>query len=131
MPTDEVPRQKKAGVAAGKLRLDRGEVEEVAVDDLAQLRVRHPARPSIDDHDLLDVGVVEALEENAFADHARRARDDCPDSRGFHGPDARRTGGRFKVIAPRGRPVWEKGSPARRRALTDIRPSARAPGPIA
>ena len=69
-----------AGVVAGKLRRDRREIEEVAVDDFAQLRVRAPNRLAIDHQNLLDGGIGEALKQHAFADHAGRARDDRLDA---------------------------------------------------
>jgi len=46
------------------------QIEKIAVNDLAQLGVRHASRLAIDDQNLLHVGVLQALEQDTLPDHA-------------------------------------------------------------
>jgi hypothetical protein len=60
----------KAGVEAGELGLDGRVVEEVAVDEFAELGVVLAGGGAHDGENLLYVGVEEAFAQNALAYHA-------------------------------------------------------------
>jgi hypothetical protein len=59
------------------LRFNRRQVEKISLDDLPQFWVRHASRLSVYDQDLFYPGVAQALQQNAFPDHARRPGYDC------------------------------------------------------
>jgi hypothetical protein len=70
-----------AGVEACELGFDGGVVEEVGVDEFAELGVLLLARSADDGEDLLDAGVEEAFAKDALADHAGCSEED--DVHGF------------------------------------------------
>jgi hypothetical protein len=47
------------------------------MNNFTQLWVRHASRLSIDDQNLLYIGMVQALEQDTFPDHARCSGYDC------------------------------------------------------
>jgi len=61
------------------LRLDGCQIKKVGMDDFAQFWVRYSSGFSIDDQDLFHVGMVQALEQDAFSHHAR-----CSGDNGFN-----------------------------------------------
>ena len=71
MPAEVTPRREEAGVEAGELGFDAGVVEEIGVDEFAEFGVLLVGWGAHDGEDLRDVGVEEALAQNALADHAR------------------------------------------------------------
>jgi hypothetical protein len=71
MPTDDTPRQKKQALKSTQLLLYGCQAEKINMNNLTQFRVRHASRLSIDDQNLLYIGMVQALEQNTFPDHAR------------------------------------------------------------
>ena len=62
---------RKARIESGKVSLDGRQVEKITMNDLTQFGVRHSSRPSIDDQDLFYIGMVQALQQDTFPDHAR------------------------------------------------------------
>ena len=79
---------KKAGIVSNQLRFDGREVEKIGMDDLPQFWMRHSSRLSVYDQNLFYLRVVQALQQNAFPDHARRPGYDCFD---FHGMKLEKT----------------------------------------
>jgi hypothetical protein len=71
------------------------QVEKIGMNDFAQFRVRHSSRPSIDDQNLLYIGMVQALEQDTLPDHPRRSGYDC-----FSFHVSRRTRNRYMTNAP-------------------------------
>jgi hypothetical protein len=59
----------------------RRQIEKVGMNDFAQFWVRHSSRLSIDDQNPFHIGMVQALEQDTFPDHARCPGYDCLD---FH-----------------------------------------------
>jgi hypothetical protein len=67
---------KKASVESDQVLLDGCQIEKITVNNFTPFRVRHSSRLSIDDQDLFYIGMVQALEQDTFHDHARCSRDD-------------------------------------------------------
>jgi hypothetical protein len=67
-----------AGVVPGELVLDRGEVQEVAVYDLAELVVAPARGSSTDGKDLLHLVVEQALAQGPLPHHAGGPEEDDP-----------------------------------------------------
>jgi hypothetical protein len=119
---------KKAGVVADQLWLDRGQVEKIGMNQLAQLRMRSAERLAINDKNLLDIRMVQALQKNAFPDHACCSGDDDFHCGGLNAGESRYQGGRIggltQLTAERGQPVvplaasrrfrWGSNSPTAR-----------------
>src|SRR5664279_3055450 len=76
MPTELTPRQKKTGVEAGELGFDRGEIEEIAVHDFAQLGIALPGRAAPDREHAFDTGIEQAFAQHALSDHSGCAEQD-------------------------------------------------------
>ena len=66
-----------AGVIAGKLALDSGEIGEVLVRDLTQLRVLLPGRAAADGEDGVHFRTEQAFLQNALPHHARCSEQNC------------------------------------------------------
>jgi len=73
-----------AAVVAGELRLDVAELLEIRDEQLLELWMRLVHRLARDGEDLLDVGALEALEQDAFADHPGHTRHDDAHAPGVH-----------------------------------------------
>jgi hypothetical protein len=71
-PDRRYAQTKKARVESGQLSFYGCQIEEIPVNEFAQFWVRHTARLSIDDQDLFYIGMAQTLDQDTFADHARR-----------------------------------------------------------
>ena len=69
-------RAEEAGVVAGELGFDGGEVHKVWDNQLVELWVLLSGGASADGEDLVDIGVDEALAQDALAYHAGCAEED-------------------------------------------------------
>jgi hypothetical protein len=65
-----------AGVISRELRLDRGEIREIAVHDFTQFCMRLPGRAAPDREHALDIRVEQAFAQHALPDHAGGAEQD-------------------------------------------------------
>jgi hypothetical protein len=74
-----------ARIETTQLLLYGRQIEKINMDNFAQFRMGHSPRPSVDDQNLFDIGMVQTLQEDTFSDHARCSGYDCSNVHGVYG----------------------------------------------